>query len=77
MEFWFRCPPPDANLHNLDRKSLRQIIEGVEEGLAARDLELDNEKKSNLIALLYEHFTNSDKKEVDTKILEDFLLLVT
>ncbi len=68
---------PDANLHNLDRKSLWQIRKGVEEGLAARGLELDNEKKSNLIALLYEHFTNSDKKEVDTKILEGFLILVT
>jgi hypothetical protein len=36
-----------------------QIIEGIEEYLVERQLELKPEKKARLIALLYEHFSET------------------
>ncbi len=50
----------------LDHQILKEVIEGVEEGLCEMDLKLPADKKAGLIELLYKHFLTSgmlEKKE--------------
>ncbi len=54
---------------------LRQIIEGLEMGLEQKGKVLDPGKKAELIALLYEHFTDA-RKNVDSGVVERYLRLV-
>lgn len=70
----------DENIESVNRSIdidiLRQIIEGVEEGLKRNKLKLEPDKKARLISLLYEHYSESDK-EPDNKTVTKYLQLVS
>lgn len=49
----------------LDADLLREVIQGVEDGLKSKRLVLDAFNKSGLIVLLYEHFSLTKKVDID------------
>jgi len=59
----------------IDIDSLRQIISGVERGLAAKHRILDPEKKARLIALLYDHFVVK-QSGIEEETVDKYLELV-
>jgi len=57
-----RTERPETVAPALNPGTLRKVIEGIEEGLAVRQLELTPGKKAELISLLYEHFLGTDNE---------------
>lgn len=49
----------------LDADLLREVIQGVEDGLKSKRVVLDSSNKSGLIVLLYEHFSPTKKVNMD------------
>ena len=54
---------------------ITRVIEGIEEYLVERQLELKPEKRARLIALLYEHFSET-QREVNQDTIVSYLKLV-
>lgn len=59
----------------LDRELLRQILAGVEKGLARRRQTLDPDKKVEIIDLLYDHYAKL-REVPDLETVERYLKLV-
>jgi len=59
----------------VDLDALRQIISGVEKGLASKHRALDPERKARLVTLLYDHFVVKQSK-VEEEVVEKYLELV-
>ncbi|CAN5883046.1 hypothetical protein BH11PSE12_BH11PSE12_18380 [soil metagenome] len=59
----------------VDTDLLRQVIEGIDYALDNNNLSLDTSNKSSLIAVLYEHFSESEK--VEQAVVNRFLRVAT
>lgn len=64
-----------ASPASLDHELLRQIIAGVKQGLAIKNMSLPADKEAELITLLYDHYYKL-KQTPDTETLERYLRLV-
>ena len=67
--------PQTAPTKPIEIEILRQVIEGVQDGLNELDSELEPEKLADLIILLYEHYAETEKK-VEKETVSKYLRLV-
>jgi len=59
----------------VDRDLLQQVIEAVEDLLAANNLTLQASKKARILSLLYQLFDETEKK-ISKKIVKEYIRLV-
>ena len=67
---------PNASIVAIDVDLLAGVIEGVESELHTRQMVLVHDKKSRVIALLYDYFIKTNQR-VDRNKIKDYLSLIS